>query len=166
MELYFLRHAAAGERDTVDYPDDSLRPLTKEGVKGMKKAADGMRKIGLSFDRIFSSDYFRARQTAEIAAEGTHYDKKIVLKETLRPEGRISHFMKTLESLPFDGSYLFVGHQPSLGEFISGLIVRDREVSLDLKKGSLCRVAMEHSGRAPVGELKWLLTLKQLGRFS
>src|SRR5688572_9911273 len=68
MDLYILRHAKAEERSSR-YRNDSLRPLTKEGIKRQQLASKGMRAMKLKFDLILSSPFTRAKQTAEIVAE-------------------------------------------------------------------------------------------------
>src|SRR5689334_10005172 len=68
MEIYLLRHAVAAPRDARKYPRDAVRPLTEDGRQKMRKAARGMRSLGLKFDRILTSPLTRAKQTARIVA--------------------------------------------------------------------------------------------------
>ena len=75
MKLYFLRHAIAAEKSGLD--KDSERPLTPEGIRQMKDVAQGMKKLGLVFDRVISSPFIRARQTAEVACKGVGCKSKI-----------------------------------------------------------------------------------------
>ena len=70
------------ERMFFDYPPFPESPpikLTKEGQKQIKVAAKKLKKSGI--DLIFSSDFFRTRQTAKIVAEGLnkriHFDKRL-----------------------------------------------------------------------------------------
>ena len=97
MELYFLRHAIAAEMGTLQVTDDSQRPLIPEGVKKMKKGAEGMVRMGLSFDVILSSPYVRARQTAEIAAEALGHKPKIKFTNALTPEASFKELEKLLK---------------------------------------------------------------------
>ena len=64
IELVFFRHGIA--EDTL--PDRS-RPLTEEGIRKTRAAAEGLKKMEISFDRIFTSPWLRASQTAAILSE-------------------------------------------------------------------------------------------------
>ena len=158
MELYFLRHGIAVE-PTDWNGSDSERPLTAEGIRKMKKAVEGMRESDLRFDRIISSPFERARHTAELVAKGLEHKEKVVFSELLVPQAEFKDFLKLLKTLPSGKKTLLVGHQPSIGDFISGLIAGG-EAILDVKKGgmALVQVALESSA----GELQWLTTSKQL----
>ena len=70
------------ERMFFDYPPFPESPpikLTKKGQKQIKVVAKKLKKSGI--DLIFSSDFFRTRQTAKIVAEGLnkriHFDKRL-----------------------------------------------------------------------------------------
>ncbi len=68
MNLYILRHAIA--LDPSEWKkSDSERPLSKEGIRKMKKAAKGMRRMDLHFDWILTSPFRRAYDTAQIVAK-------------------------------------------------------------------------------------------------
>ena len=67
MKIYFLRHGRTewnannriqGSNEKIDRDD--------EGVKQAEGVAEGFRRAGLEFDRIYSSPYRRAMHTAEI----------------------------------------------------------------------------------------------------
>ena len=64
-ELYLVRHAIAAERGE-DWPDDDKRPLTARGVARFKESVDGMRRLGVEVDEIFTSPLVRAKQTADV----------------------------------------------------------------------------------------------------
>jgi hypothetical protein len=64
MNLYLLRHAKAEPHGT-QYPNDSKRPLSAEGEKNMRHAAQGMAALGLSFDLIISRNHGDNRQTGQ-----------------------------------------------------------------------------------------------------
>lgn len=161
MELYLLRHAIAYERGEVDVKSDSERPLSPDGIKKMKKVAEGMARLGLGFDRVVSSPYLRARQTAQIAAESVGFKKTIQFSEALTPESDVKSFFALVRSFENDEIILLVGHEPTISLFISALISPKWDTEVEMKKGSLCRVEITETGE-PRGRLKWLLTSKQL----
>lgn len=161
MELYFLRHAIAAERAEAKVKNDSERPLTAEGVQKMKEIASGMRKLGVTVDEILSSPYERARHTAELAAAGIGHAKKIRFTDALTPIADFKDFSKTLKTYDEKARLLLVGHQPTLGHFLSELIA-GHDVFVDFKKGGLCLVETFEMESKLKGELKWLLTPRQL----
>ena len=69
MNLYLMRHGIAVAADEPGISSDSARPLTPKGIKRIRRAARGLRRLGISFDAILTSPLVRARQTAEIVAD-------------------------------------------------------------------------------------------------
>jgi phosphohistidine phosphatase len=119
IALYLIRHATADAAGPA-YPDDSLRPLTGKGFKQAAALARALQALDIRFDRLFSSPYVRARQTAE-ALEGEIEENEALcdddypaLLETLR---------ERLE--PQNGQVALVGHEPYLGELASLLLADD-----------------------------------------
>lgn len=166
MELYFLRHAIAAEPGTVPVSHDSERPLTEEGIEKMKEAVKGMQRLELSFDAIVSSPYIRASETAEIAAKGLRFKGKIAHSAALIPNAEFKEFFKLIKEFKPENKVLLVGHLPSIGEFISNLISGKNSVSMDYKKGGMCRVDMPgFIAPGVTGQLMWFLTPKQLRSF-
>ena len=67
VDLLLLRHGIAVERHQgVDYPDRRLTPL---GVERTFKVCCRLRDLGLSCERLYSSPYRRALETAELAVK-------------------------------------------------------------------------------------------------
>src|ERR1700680_3697749 len=69
MNVYLVRHAIAGVRDAGQWPDDSLRPLTKKGERRFRNAARGLAGFVPAPKAVLSSPYVRAWQTATILQE-------------------------------------------------------------------------------------------------
>jgi len=136
MRCYFLRHGLAGDREDW-HDDDSLRPLTREGVEKMKREARTIGQLDLKLDAIVSSPLVRARQTADIVA------KKLKMRDRLTEDANLG--------LDFDperlaevvgvhagaGAIMLVGHDPGMSTTIGQLI---GSASLEMKKGSLAGV--------------------------
>jgi len=162
MELYFLRHGEAADRSHSGATHDSERPLTADGLKQMQQIAKGMKRLGVVFDAIFSSPYLRARQTAEIIAAHCEFKGKTEYTEVLTPNAEFRDFVELLKKFDGDKRILFVGHQPGLGGFVSSLISGDHHISINLKKGGLCRVDTSELGTAALAYLEWLLTPEQI----
>ena len=163
MELYFLRHAIAAEPGTVHVAHDSERPLTAEGIEIMQKAADGMRRMGLNVDHVVSSPYLRASETAQIVVEKIAFKGKVVFSDALTPDAKFKDFFKLLKEFKPNEKVLFVGHMPSVGEYVSTLVFGRGTPAMDYKKGGLCRVDVpEVLTTGVLGQLEWFLTPKQL----
>ena len=162
MEIYLLRHGDAVEPNMWGMKPDAERPLTEDGISKLEKAALGMERMGLAFDRIISSPYVRANETARIVAKGLDHSDKIELCDALCPDATYADFVKIVSKLVSKKSVLFVGHQPSIGGFLSRLIGGAKGASLEFKKGALARVDVADGSAALSGELKWFLTQKHL----
>lgn len=162
MNLYILRHAIAVPRGTPEHKDED-RPLTKEGSRKMKLAAQGMRKMGLEFGRILSSPYLRARQTAEIVADV--FKLEVVLSEPLIPTASHRVLIANLVKIRED-SVLLVGHEPHLSEFVSVLACGTGDAQLELKKGGLCKLSSDHLVYGRCATLEWLLAPAHLRKMA
>lgn len=164
MNIFILRHGIAVEPGSPGINKDSDRTLTPKGERKISQVADAMSTLGVSLDVILTSPYLRARQTADIVAEGVGAKKKLAETEHLAPGGSSKKLIEQIAGVkPAPDNVLLVGHEPSLSELISFLIAGDTRALVMMKKGGLCKVSVErlHYGRCAV--LEWLLTPKQMG---
>jgi hypothetical protein len=53
-EIYLVRHAIAAERGD-DWPDDTKRPLTEEGISRFKEAVGGLKELDATIEEVFTS---------------------------------------------------------------------------------------------------------------
>ena len=83
MILYVLRHAIAEER-ALWKGSESDRPLTKDGVKKMKRIAEGMKTLEVHVDWILTSPFRRAYDTARIAAKTLKVAKNFIFIKLLQ----------------------------------------------------------------------------------
>ena len=163
MNLYILRHGIAVESGTPGYERDADRPLTPEGERKLGQIAEAMQQLELSFDVILSSPYLRARQTAEIVAEALNARKKLELSDALTPGGSTRKLVEYLNRLdPVPENVLLVGHEPYLSGLVSLLAAGSESTFVALKKGGLCRIAIESLKHGRCGFLMWLLTPRQM----
>jgi len=158
MNLYLLRHGLAEEAGAAGA--DAERALTPEGIRKTWRVAESMEAMALEFDRIFSSPYRRARQTAEIVAEAFGMGKALEMTESLTPGGDFRELVALLnKSRPALENVLLVGHEPYLSGLASLLISGQTGTLLTLKKSGLCKLFIEGQlkhGRC--ASLEWLLT--------
>ena len=86
LELYLIRHGVAEERGK-DWPDDSQRPLTPDGIARLHKVARGLNALDIGFDQIVTSPLVRTRQTADVFAEDLKTKPPIATSDALAPAG-------------------------------------------------------------------------------
>ncbi len=158
MNLYIVRHAIAVERGTSGYEDDSQRPLTEGGRKKMKKIVKGMRQLDVELDKILTSPYVRARDTAQILADGFKLKDKIAFSDNLIPPGNFDRLIDEVLEKYEVGSLALVGHEPMLSSFISFLMIGKPESAITLKKGGVCLLTADDFRRERRAALQWLLT--------
>ena len=67
FDVYFLRHGETSwNRAKILQGSTSYTDLTPRGVRMAERTAAGLKDAGVSFDRVYTSPYLRARRTAEI----------------------------------------------------------------------------------------------------
>jgi phosphohistidine phosphatase len=107
-ELVLLRHGIAEPRQAGrDHPD---RPLTAAGRQRTQLVMAALVRRGLRLDRLLSSPYRRAMQTAELALEAG-LAAGLAVDERLKPGGALETLLSSL-----DGRLGLVGHEPDLGD--------------------------------------------------
>lgn len=171
--IYLMRHGIAADLGVGGVIRDSDRSLTPEGRVKLQQAAEGMRRLEMKFNVIFTSPLLRARQTAEVVADSLDLQHKVKVIETLAPGrglegaefGRAELFLE-MGAYTFDRA-LIVGHQPDLSELASYLLTGNLNLNVEFKKGSICAIEVSSLPPRGPGLLRWLLTprqLRQIGR--
>ena len=163
LELYLIRHGIAAERGE-DYPDDSKRPLTSNGIARLKKEAAALDALGVAFDQIISSPLVRTRQTADVFAESMKVKPPVATIDALAPAGTPSSVIQELAKYMRKSRIAVVGHEPNLGELAAKLI--GARTPIEFKKGTVCRIDFEVLPPKGVGQLRWLLPPKVLRKIS
>lgn len=165
MEIIFLRHAPAGEREdwAKTGRPDSERPLTPEGRKRARETARGLAAFLETADLVATSPWARAKETAEIAAKAL--GAPLVETNFLLPHRSPASLAGWLSGL--DGErVVLVGHEPHLSKAISWLMTGSGSRTIvGLKKS---QAAMLETKKAAAGSavLAWSLPPKALRRFS
>ena len=78
FEVYFLRHGeTTWNRAKLLQGSVAGTVLTEKGERMAEATAAGMSAAGVSFDRVYTSPYLRARRTAEIVAEKGGYARPV-----------------------------------------------------------------------------------------
>jgi phosphohistidine phosphatase len=164
MNLYLLRHGIAVPRNDPGTESDSDRPLTPQGMKRMRKATRGLRRLRVPFDAVLTSPLARARQTAQIVADGLDLTDRLEELAALAPGASVQDLFSNLKPYKDRDHILLVGHEPFLSTIMSTLLTHDekRSVPVVFKKGGLCRIEIDSVPPDSAGTLHWLLTAKQL----
>jgi phosphohistidine phosphatase len=163
LELYLIRHGEAAERGE-EYPDDSLRPLTPQGIARLRKEARGLDELGVAFDLIITSPLVRTKQTADTIAETMKSKPPVSTSDALAPAGTPAAVMQELARHMKKGSIALVGHEPNIGELAARLIKAGTPI--EFKKGAIARIDFEIFPPKGNGQLRWFFTpkiLRQVG---
>lgn len=119
LELWLVRHAKAGRRGP-EWPDDRLRPLTPAGERQAARLAELMRVMEVGADRLFSSPWLRAAQTAEPLRAVLRPGRTVEYLDALAaadPNGLLGALRERLQA--GDRRAVCVGHEPHLGRTAS-----------------------------------------------
>jgi phosphohistidine phosphatase len=154
-QLYLIRHGIAEERGE-QWPDDTKRPLTEEGMLRLRRSARGLDRVGITFDVILTSPLVRARQTAEIVGGEINPVPQIVNVPSLAPGGSHQAVLNDIEKQNRRERIALVGHEPGMGELLARLI--GTRHAIEFKKGAVCRVDVDALPPTAPGDLRWFLT--------
>jgi len=161
FELYLIRHGLAAEPGE-NYPDDTKRPLTSDGVQKLRKEAKALLALDVTFDVILTSPLVRTRQTAEIIGAAFRTAPPIVNMPALAPGGTHNAIVEELTKQHRRHHIALVGHEPGIGELAGRLIGLRRP--LEFKKGAICRIDVTALPPTGPGHLRWFLTPRILRR--
>jgi phosphohistidine phosphatase len=157
VDLYLVRHAIAFDADPVQWPDDSLRPLTPEGEKRFRRAASGLGQLGASVEVVLSSRWVRAWRTAELLEKEAKWPAPMAC-EALESGRAPAEVLQALQPFATAKSVALVGHEPTLHELASYLLTADTgHAQLEFRKGALARLDVDETMRPGAARLVWLL---------
>lgn len=159
LELYLIRHGEAAERGK-EYPDDSKRPLTSQGMARLRKEAHALNELGVTFEEIITSPLVRTRQTADTLAEVLKGKPSVSASDALAPAGTSAAVIQELGRHMRKARIALVGHEPNIGELAARLIGARSPIAF--KKGAICRIDFEVFPPKGIGQLRWFLTPRML----
>ena len=162
MRLYLMRHGLAIDRDDPECPPDPERYLTSKGIERTRAIAEGLAELRIAPTVLLTSPYVRAVQTGEIVCEILGIDPaNLLATDALKSEAKPTRILEELARLKFEDAICF-GHAPHLDDLIA-TILRAAAPITSLKKGGVACLEMQTVSPAQ-GQLRWLLTPKQLRR--
>jgi phosphohistidine phosphatase len=138
MDLFVIRHAVA--EDAEPGQEDSARKLTSDGKRKFRRAVQGLRELDWCFDRILTSPWARALETAELLGPLT--DGPTIATDLLTDKPRPELFALIAETTAQprkQHATAVVGHEPWLSELVGWLTFGDPHhgEALDIKKGGV-----------------------------
>ena len=114
VDLLLLRHGIAEERlGGLDHPD---RALTARGRRRTRAVIDALVCRGVGVERLITSPYRRALETAQIACEAG-LSGQLEQQPWLQPGGDAALLVKDLS-----GRVGLVGHEPDLSDLACSLL--------------------------------------------
>jgi phosphohistidine phosphatase len=165
MDVYFLRHGEAGKRVPMA-AKDLERALTAAGKEEVEEVGEAMRELDFTFDIVASSPLRRAKDTASIVNRALKRKEAVEEWPELSPEGSRADFYRRMSKLKPGSAVLCVGHEPYLTTAIGEIAGRggggSGGIKIVLKKGGLAKMTVMGFSPRITGELRWLLTPKQI----
>jgi phosphohistidine phosphatase len=161
MFVYIARHAWAGERGDPRWPDDSLRPLTDDGIERYTRVVQALAERGFEPARIVTSPYTRCRQTAEIIAAHVAGRPAIEERAALEPGSDLDDLIEWTNNQEVE-QVCWVGHSPDV-EWLAAALIGDGSGRIRFAKGAVAAIYFEGAVAAGLGELYWLTSAKLLG---
>jgi phosphohistidine phosphatase len=156
MQLYLIRHAQAVDGELGQRDED--RALTAEGRKQALDVGQALARQGVKLSRLVTSPLVRAVETAELIAVAIGFEGGLDVHEAMAPDGHWKHLHRAvLEPMAQEAAVALVGHEPSIGHYLSKLL---HGKGLTMQKGAVARLEFadaEHPAR-----LVWTLSPKNL----
>ncbi len=169
MEIYLLRHGEAGQRVPVASRDLD-RALTAAGKEEMEEIGEAMAEMEYEFDVIATSPVKRAKDTASLVNKALKRKSGVEEWAELSPEGDREALYRRLAKLRPGSIVMCVGHEPYLTAAISEIAGKGNGESsgfrIALKKGGMARLSVAGFSPRISGELRWLLTPKQIRKMA
>jgi phosphohistidine phosphatase len=157
MDLYIIRHAEAQPLGSDGVMQDEDRPLTAAGKAQCGPLAAALERHGVRLDRIVTSPFLRARQTAEVLLEDLKAPKpELHICDHLAPDGKRKKLTRFLNGLDSQ-SLAIVGHMPDLGLYTAWLIGSSK-AQLDLAKAGVACIHFKDEPDKGAGALTWMVT--------
>ncbi|MEK6713207.1 MAG: phosphohistidine phosphatase SixA [Nitrospirota bacterium] len=149
MNLFLIRHGDA----KVEW-DDPVRPLSERGRMEVQKVVSHLARLNIGVAQIFHSGILRARQTAEMLAQGLSPSGGFAETEGLSPLDDPLIWAERMNNISDD--IALVGHLPYLNKLASYLLCGDMD--RDLIEFRTAGVALLKRGSCGGWSLEWMLT--------
>jgi phosphohistidine phosphatase len=163
MELYMVRHAWAEEPGDPRWPNDHLRPLTKEGHRRFAALVGVLAKRDFTPRLIATSPMLRCVQTAELIAEVLAHKPGIVERDELLPGGDLATLLGWTSRQAGECERIaWVGHAPDVNRLVA-MLIGAAGGQFRFAKGSIAALRFEDRPAIGAATLRWLVTAKVMG---
>ena len=149
-ELYFLRHAHAGDPAGWSGPDAN-RPLSEKGIRQAERMGRHLAAIGFAPNVVITSPKVRAARTADIVAG--HLDVPVTTDPRLAGPLTFEDLGDILADAGHPERPVLSGHDPDFSDLVTELV----GAPIEVKKGALVRVDFDGPIEVGGGALRWLL---------
>jgi phosphohistidine phosphatase len=161
LDIYIIRHAdalALGERGVTA---DEDRPLSERGEAQSRAVGAVLLRHGITLDKVITSPYLRARQTAEEMLRSWPPPlPEVHVCADLAPDGKPKKLARFLRGLG-SSNIALVGHQPHLGIW-TGWIIGSKNANIDLAKAGIVHVTCDRPKKG-LGILHWMVDPEWFG---
>jgi phosphohistidine phosphatase len=151
IELYFLRHADAGDPDGWTGPD-AERPLSPKGRRQAERLGRHLKAIAFAPDAIVTSPKLRAAETARLVADALDLD--VTTDARLGSGFDMTTVEAILDAAGMPRKAVLVGHDPDFSETLAELV---GAAAVPMKKGAIARVDLEVPIEPGEAVLRWLI---------
>ena len=144
---------------------DDERVLTPEGIRGMERAAQGLKALGTPADLVASSSLQRAVQTATILRDTLAPHVTLQTLASLNPGHHPAAVLNDMGSMAGKRVFL-VGHLPDIAGLVALCITGQSGSGFAFEPGTIARIDFQGSVRAGGGTLRWLMKseiMQQIG---
>jgi len=156
MLIHLMQHGASLPKEL-----DAHQPLSPLGREQVTKSAKAAKILGLRFELVIASRKTRSQQTAEIIARNTGYPvRRIEISDSVKAMADPLKAIAFLREYNGLDSIFIAGHQPSIAQIASHLLVGNDKMNLSITNGGLMQV--DYSFSEKKGQLNWALSPSQL----
>jgi len=167
VNLLLIRHAIAEVADSTRWPNDADRPLTQRGMKRFRAAASGLGTLVPAVDRLITSPFVRAHQTATILEDQLRDWPTVKMRPHLAAGAPLAGAVALLADCGEDETVAVVGHEPAMSLLASAYATSPgAKLMLDWRRGGAALITFERTAAVNAGRLVWFLpprVLRALG---
>ena len=135
---------------------DAARELTDQGRQDVVSVIQAsLVATNFAIEKIISSPYVRAQQTACLAQKTLAFDKEIEIVDCLMPDAD-PHAVLQMLDVQKAQSLLLVSHQPLVSDLLSLLTQGHLQANIHMATATLAYITVASSVALGCGELQWL----------
>ncbi|HEY7532102.1 MAG TPA: phosphoglycerate mutase family protein [Nitrospiraceae bacterium] len=161
LHCLLFRHGIAVESEKWT-GKESERPLTEKGIRRVRRAGDGLKRLQIRPTVVMTSVFKRAADTAKILQSTLSVEAPVHFAPELLPDAAPEHIVRALHHIQPGSCVICVGHEPHLGMTASWLLFGRASAAFVLKKAGACLIEMSLPAKPGHGRLLWWLTPRQL----